>query len=101
MTSTPTRRGRIRPRLLAALAVTGCVGLAACGPPPASGGGDAGRAAVGLLALKWQSIWIGILAFFLISQAMAGWKQAQELARLESEHAEATRAGEANRPPML
>jgi hypothetical protein len=47
MTSTPTRRGRIRPRLLAALAVTGCVGLAACGPPPASGGGDAGRAAVG------------------------------------------------------
>ena len=67
----------------------------------ASGIGFVGSAAVGLLALKWQSIWIGILAFFLISQAMAGWKQAQELAKLESEHAEATRTREANRPPML
>jgi Zn-dependent protease len=68
----------------------------------ASGIGFVGSAAVGLLALWWQSIWIGILAFFLISQAMAGWKQAQQLAAAESE-AQAGRFREEHPdwPPML
>ena len=67
----------------------------------ASGIGFVGSAAVGLLALWWQSIWIGILAFFLISQAIAGWKQAQALALLENENEAARRAAEPSRPPVL
>ena len=50
MTTPTTRPGRTRSRhrrTLAAIAVAGCAVLAACGPPPASGGGDAGRAATG------------------------------------------------------
>ena len=65
----------------------------------ASGIGFVGSAAVGVIAIWLQSIWIGILAFFLISQAMAGWRQAQELAFAESEAARLR--ADADRPPML
>src|SRR4029077_16898688 len=33
-----------------------------------------------LLAFYGRSIWLGVLAFFILSQAMAGWKYAQQLA---------------------
>jgi Zn-dependent protease len=66
----------------------------------ASGIGFVGSAGVGALALYLQSIWTGILAFFLISQAMAGWKQAQALAAAESEAARHPDEQPA-RPPML
>ncbi|MEP6956439.1 MAG: site-2 protease family protein [Chthoniobacterales bacterium] len=58
-----------------------------------------GGAAIVLFAFYIQSIWIGILAFFLLSQAWNGWKHAQALA---TEAAEAKRMGaESERPPML
>jgi Zn-dependent protease len=65
----------------------------------ASAIGFVGSAAVGAYALYVQSILMGVLAFFLISQAMAGWKQAQALAAEES----ATRRlrEEPERPPMI
>ena len=65
----------------------------------ASGIGFVGSAAVVVFAIWARSIWLGVLAFFLISQAMAGWKQAQELALAERE-ATRTRA-DADRPPMI
>jgi len=54
----------------------------------ASGVGIAGAIGLGLIALWWQSIWFGILAFFLLSQAMVGWRRAQFL-KLEAAEAEA------------
>ena len=39
-----------------------------------------------LVAIQQRSIWLGILAFFVLSQAQAGWRYAQQLA-LESEAA--------------
>ena len=65
----------------------------------ASAIGFVGSAAVGLYAIWLQSIWIGILAFFLISQAMQGWRQAQALAAAEDE-AKRPRE-EVERPPVL
>ena len=56
----------------------------------ATGIGFAGGIALGLLALWQQSLWIGILAFFLISQAMVGWRQAQIL-KLQAAEAEGAR----------
>ncbi len=47
--------------------------------------GFAGGAALGLVAIWQQSIWIGIMAFFLLSQAMAGWRQAQYLKMMAAE----------------
>lgn len=41
--------------------------------------GFLGSGALILLAIYWQSIWIGIMAFFLLSQAALGWRQAQYL----------------------
>jgi hypothetical protein len=40
-------------------------------------------AALGFLV--WQSIWIGVMAFFLLSRALAGWQEAKLLVRLEQE----------------
>ena len=54
----------------------------------ASGVGLAGGVGLALVALWQQSIWIGIMAFFLLSQAMVGWRQAQFL-KLEAAAAEA------------
>ena len=41
--------------------------------------GFVGGAALLLAALWWRSWWMGIIAFFLLSRAMLGWKQAQYL----------------------
>jgi Zn-dependent protease len=46
-----------------------------------------------------SALWGGILGFFLFSQAMAGWQQAQALAAMEEEERLAPRAPE--RPPVL
>ncbi len=48
--------------------------------------GFAGGALVGAYAIYTTSIWIGILAFFLLSQAGAGWRHAQAL-KAEAEEA--------------
>lgn len=45
----------------------------------ATGIGFVGGGALLLWAFSQQSIWIGIMAFFLLSQAAAGWRQAQYL----------------------
>ncbi len=44
-----------------------------------------GGAGLAALALFWRSIWTGVMAFFLISRAVAGWQQAKLLVRLERE----------------
>jgi len=56
-----------------------------------------GGALIALWALASGSIWIAILAFFLLSQAIAGWKQAKAL-RLEEE---TNIRVDAERPPVL
>jgi Zn-dependent protease len=61
--------------------------------------GFIGGALIGLAALYMSSIWIGILAFFLISQAMNGWRHAQALAT-EAEEAKRVRV-EVERPPVF
>ena len=43
----------------------------------ATGIGFVGGGALLLWAFSQQSIWIGIMAFFLLSQAVVGWRQAQ------------------------
>ena len=48
-----------------------------------------GGAALALLALWWSSIWTGIMAFFLLSRAVAGWQYAKTLG-LERELQERT-----------
>ncbi len=50
--------------------------------------GFAGGAALILFAIWQQSFWIGIMAFFLLSRAAVGWKQARYL---QAEEAEAAR----------
>jgi len=47
--------------------------------------GIAGGAALGAYAYYAASFWIGILAFFLISRALAGWKEAGALAAQDRE----------------
>jgi len=42
--------------------------------------GFAGAILLVLLAIQQRSIWLGILAFFILSQAQAGWRYAQQLA---------------------
>lgn len=61
--------------------------------------GFIGGAAVGALALWQSSIWFGILALFLLSQAAAGRRHAQALALQATELEHARTAAE--RPPML
>ncbi len=51
----------------------------------ATGIGFVGGAGLILLAIYWQSLWIGIMAFFLLSQAVMGWRQAQYLRREAAE----------------
>ena len=65
----------------------------------ASAIGFIGCIAAGIYALWLQSFWIGILVFFLISQAMAGWRHAQALALAAEEAKRAPAIPE--RPPML
>jgi len=55
----------------------------------ATGIGFVGGGALLLWAFWQQSIWIGIMAFFLLSQALAGWRHAQYM---KMEAAEAMRA---------
>ncbi len=63
--------------------------------------GFAGGVALGLLALFEQAIWFAILAFFLVTQAVNGWRHARALAG-EAAEAERLRVpAEADRPPML
>ena len=58
-----------------------------------------GGGALALFALKAGSIWIGIMAFFLLSQAWAGWQHAGVLAAEERE-AIRLRAETAERPML-
>lgn len=65
----------------------------------ASALGIAGGAALGAYAYYIGSMWIGIMTFFLISRAVAGWQQARALA---VEDKEARRLREETRPrPVL
>ena len=52
----------------------------------ASAIGLVGGIALAALALFWRSIWTGVMAFFLVSRAVAGWQQAKVLVREEREH---------------
>jgi Zn-dependent protease len=60
--------------------------------------GFGGAILFGLWAFASQSIWIGILAFFIFLQAQAGWRAAQNLA-IESEEA-ARREATISPPPI-
>jgi Zn-dependent protease len=51
----------------------------------ATGVGFVGGGALALYALYQQSIWIGFISFFLLSQAGLGWRQAQSLRMEEAE----------------
>ena len=53
----------------------------------ATGVGFVGGGALALFALYQQSIWIGFMAFFLLSQAAVGWRQAQYLRTEAAEEA--------------
>jgi Zn-dependent protease len=44
--------------------------------------GFAGVAGLAALALKWQSVWVGIIAAFVLMRCLSGYKQAQALMRL-------------------
>ena len=59
--------------------------------------GVAGGIALGLYAFSIGSMWIGIMAFFLLSQAWAGWQHAGALAEHERESAR-VRAEPADKP---
>jgi Zn-dependent protease len=41
--------------------------------------GFAGAIGLALLAWHWQSIWLGVIAFFIFAQAQLGWRQSQAL----------------------
>ncbi len=60
--------------------------------------GLAGGVALALVAIWQQSIWIGFMAFFLLSQAGVGWRQAQYL-KMEAAEAEARVAQNASHLP--
>ena len=45
----------------------------------ASAIGLVGGLGLAALALWWQSIWTGVMAFFLLSRAVAGWQQAKAM----------------------
>ena len=63
----------------------------------ASAIGLAGSALLGIYGLVDGSLWLAFLAFFLVSQAFAGWKHAR-LLRVEEE---SLVRQEATRPPVL
>jgi Zn-dependent protease len=60
--------------------------------------GFGGAIAFALIAFKAQSIWLGIMAFFLFSQAQRGWRAAQRLA-LEAESAGTAEPAPSPPPP--
>lgn len=64
----------------------------------ASAIGLLGGAALAAYALYLSSIWIGVLAFFLLSRAVAGWQHATALA---AEQREAQRAPQETAPPRV
>jgi Zn-dependent protease len=47
--------------------------------------GLVGGILLALVALSWRSLWTAVMAFFLISRAVAGWQQAKLLIQLERE----------------
>ncbi len=53
---------------------------------------------IGIYTGFLSALWGAVLGFFLFSQAMAGWRQARELALMEEE---AMRPGPVERPPIL
>jgi Zn-dependent protease len=57
--------------------------------------GLVGSVAFGALAVYQQSIWLGVLAFFIFVQAQAGWRQSQGIAL------DAETAGRAAMPPAV
>ena len=57
--------------------------------------GLVGSVAFGALAVYQQSIWLGVLAFFIFVQAQAGWRQSQVIAL------DAETAGRAPMPPAV
>jgi Zn-dependent protease len=63
----------------------------------ASAVGLVGGALLGIYGLLSGSLWVAFIAFFLVSQAMTGWRHAKQL-RLEEE---SLVRPEAPRPPML
>lgn len=63
----------------------------------ATGIGFVGGAGLILLAIYWQSLWIGIMAFFLLSQAVMGWRQAQYL-RMEAAELVTVAPGDSHLP---
>jgi len=60
--------------------------------------GFGGAILFALWAIASRSIWLGILAFFIFSQAQAGWRAAQKLS-IESEDA-ARREAAISPPPI-
>ncbi len=44
-----------------------------------------GGAALGLYAFRESSVWLGVMSFFLLSRALAGWRHASALAAEERE----------------
>ena len=44
-----------------------------------------GGCLLALVALSWRSLWTAVMAFFLVSRAVAGWQQAKLLIQLERE----------------
>jgi Zn-dependent protease len=57
--------------------------------------GLVGSVAFGALAVYQQSIWLGVLAFFIFVQAQAGWRQSQGIA------VDAETAGRTAMPPAV
>jgi Zn-dependent protease len=60
----------------------------------ASAIGLVGGAGLAALALLWWSMWTGILAFFILSRAIAGWQQAKAMVAEEA-------ARSASLPPVF
>ncbi|HJT81208.1 MAG TPA: site-2 protease family protein [Chthoniobacterales bacterium] len=62
--------------------------------------GVTGSLAIGLWAFYRGSIWLGILALFVFSQAQFGWREAKRL-KLEADAAKETTAQPPPLPPMM
>ena len=60
--------------------------------------GFAGAIGLALLAWKQQSIWLGVIAFFIFAQAQLGWRQSQALALEDETRRAAEAAGSATGP---
>lgn len=64
----------------------------------ATGVGFVGGGALALFAFYQQSIWIGFMAFFLLSQAGLGWRQAQYLKQEAAQDLQTPPSGEVRLP---